>query len=237
MWVSYNTYEWVLSHILTSTTWYQRKSWHTSVIHVTYEWVMAHMNSQVAHMNMHDVVSKMLPRNFVASLDTHISTHEVERRKPSPPLALSFFPFFFPFFSFFFSLPPASSNRNKPKRRTPWGVEVPATKASGISTFACNRIRLIKNGHLPWNEGRKRCTVSKNLHGVCRFARPTSRWDTKLVENFSHESDVTSPKTPVETSYPVGYFSNQIRYGKTHMVISVPCLLYSCGDVLFGRLL
>jgi|AntRauMFilla1563_2_1112583.scaffolds.fasta_scaffold28299_1 hypothetical protein len=38
------------------------------------------------------------------------------------------------------------------------------------------RFRLIKDGHLPWNEGRKRRTVSMNLHGVCRFARPTSRW-------------------------------------------------------------
>ena len=44
----------------------------------------------------------------------------------------------------------------------------------------CNkRFRLIKDGRLPWNEGRKRRTVSMNLHGVCRFVRSTSRWAPK----------------------------------------------------------
>jgi len=41
------------------------------------------------------------------------------------------------------------------------------------------RFCLIKEGHLPWIEGRKRRTVSLNLHGVCRSARPASRWALK----------------------------------------------------------
>ena len=41
------------------------------------------------------------------------------------------------------------------------------------------RFRLIKDAHLPWNEGRKRRTVSMNPHWVCRSARPTSRWAPK----------------------------------------------------------
>jgi len=41
------------------------------------------------------------------------------------------------------------------------------------------RFNLIQDGHLPWNEGRKRRKVSMNPHGVCRPARPTSRWAPK----------------------------------------------------------
>ena len=32
------------------------------------------------------------------------------------------------------------------------------------------RFCLVKDGHLPWNEGSKRRTLSMNLHGVCRCA-------------------------------------------------------------------
>jgi len=37
------------------------------------------------------------------------------------------------------------------------------------------QFQIIKDDPLPWNKGRKRRTVSMNLDGVCRSARPTSR--------------------------------------------------------------